>query len=203
MKKPDSYLNLIEEIKKMPSISTKSAEKISLSFLNIEKTNAKKIFDSIIDCIYRINKCKECNAIIEGALLCDICIDSSRDESKICIVSDFNNLLKIEKTNIYDGKYFILEFDLKPNVKIIDDNKQKILQLLIDRINKNQVSEILILLDFTISGELTSYFLRSRLKKEFSNIKLYRPGIGMPINSSIDYIDNESLEWSIKNKKEF
>ena len=203
MKKPEGYLNLIEEVKKMPSISTKSAEKISLSFLNMGKTHAKNILDSMIDYIYRINKCKECNAIIEGAILCDICIDLSRDNSKLCIVGDFNNLLKIEETGIYDGKYFILEFDLKPNIKIIDDEKQKILQLLIDRINVNEVEEILILLDFTITGELTSYFLKNNLKKEFTNIKLYRPGIGMPINSSIDYIDNESLEWSIKNKKEF
>lgn len=202
MKKPLSYLELVKNISDFPMISSKAAEKIALFFLDLEKIKAKEILTSMIDSIYKINKCKNCNIIVEGSLLCDVCLDDSRDKQKICILSNFNNLLKIEETNIYDGRYFVLEFDIKPNSKGLLEEQENILMMLESQIKENDIREILVLLDFTISGELTSYFLSNYLKDKFKNIKIYRPAIGMPVNSSIDYIDQESLEWSIKNKKE-
>ncbi|MGL5630433.1 MAG: toprim domain-containing protein [Mycoplasmoidaceae bacterium] len=203
MNKPENYLFLIEQFRKLPSISAKMAEKISLFLISSDKNEIRNMLDSISSSLSKINKCQLCNAIVENDLLCNICLDKTRDSTKLCIISDFNNLFKIEKINIYDGKYFILEFNIKPNTKKFVSSEEEILEMLYNIIEKNEILEILILLDFNISGELTAYFLKNNLKKKFPNIKIYRPAVGMPINSSIDYIDEETLEESIKNKNEF
>ncbi|UWD33935.1 toprim domain-containing protein [Mesomycoplasma molare] len=181
---------LILNLKKIPGITKKQAEKIAFYILDLNFSELEKITTSLINVNKNLNKCITCNFISKNKQ-CDFCLDPSRDK-QLLILENNNEVLKIENSSIFKGKYFI--YNIKDE-KEIENNIKKIIDF-----SKN-IDEIIISLSPTIEGLAATNLLISKLNKEI-NKKISKISFGIPIGSSIDYMDSLSIKESINNRKE-
>lgn len=197
--KPKDFEYFVEALKSLPSISTKSANKIAYFFLQKDEKFFNDFISRIISLKENVKFCIHCNNLTIDSLMCDICKQQNRDQNKVCIVSSCEDLEKIESSNSFFGLYYILNAEI--NHKDLSTSKNIDLNKLEKMINHFHVNEILIATNMTMNGELTSNFIQKSLKSKNYNIDFYRLALGIPMNASIDYIDWESLKYSIENKK--
>lgn len=196
--KPREFEFLIDALKSLPSISTKNADRIAHFILNCDKKFYNDFIERIINARNKIKFCIYCNNLTSDSFTCEICKNDERHNRKLCIVTSVDDLYKIESSNSFFGTYFVLkkELDYK-NKKSIDELN---LELLEKTINTFNINEILIATNMTTNGELTCSYIKKYLNEKKYNLEFYRLAMGIPFNSSIDYIDWESLKYSIKNK---
>lgn len=190
---------LIDALSSLPSISKKTAEKITYFLINQDDTYVTQLIKRISDLKENTRLCTNCNDITSNSLYCNRCLSKQTNTKELVIVTNFLDVEKLSKTLDTDPLFFILLSEInfkKRDTKLVDE---KFLQLK-EMIENFGIEEILVATDLTINGELTANYLVGLIKREFENIKIYRPATGMPLNSSIDYIDIDSLKYSIKNK---
>lgn len=196
--KPVSFEYLMDALKSLPGVGKKQAERIAYFLINQDQ----KYIDDFIERIQNaknIHFCKQCNNFADGDL-CNVCLNKSRDQSKLCVVSTIEDLNKIEETNSYAGLYFVLnaEIDVKTKTNI----PHKIIQKLMDMINNHHFEEVILATDWTINGEATAIFVK-KIVNELSKADVFRPAVGLPINSALDYADNTTLKFAFKNKTKY
>ncbi len=191
---------LIDDLKKLPNITTKQAEKISYYLLNANSSEINELINDIDNLRKKITFCNECNNI-SLSKLCEICLNTSRNKKQLCIVQSPNDVQKIESTNKYLGVYFVLhdEINVKNKTKLNQTTIKKLLTL----INKNEVSEIILATNWTPNGEATAFFLKGIINQMYPNILISRLAVGLPINSSLSYADNDTLSQAIKNRTKY
>lgn len=196
--RPKEFDLLVDAFKSLPSIGTKNAEKMSYFLLSKDNEYVNEFIKRINDATNKIKYCKQCNNFSINGDICDICSNENRINEKLCIVSYIEDLYKIEKTNSYQGKYFILgkEIDVKKQTHLPKETIQKLMSL----IKNNSTKEVIIATNLTIDGEATSQFIKKVINNIDNSIKVYRIGFGLPINSSLDYADELSLKYALKNK---
>lgn len=196
--KPREFEFLVDALKSLPSISSKSADRIAHFILDSDNDFYNEFIKRIIDARNNIKFCMYCNNLTSNSFTCEICKNNDRHNNQLCIVTSVDDLYKIESSNSFFGTYFVLKKELdyknKKSVSNID------LDLLEKTINYFKIREILIATNMTTNGELTSTYIKNYLIEKKYNIDFYRLAMGIPFNSSIDYIDWESLKYSIKNK---
>lgn len=196
--KPKEFEYLLDALTSLPSISKKSADRIAHFLLNADEKFYSEFLNRIINARTKIKFCLYCNNLVSDSYTCDICSNHERRNKSLCIVTTVDDLYKIEKSNSFFGTYYVLKNELdhknKNSVNSLD------LERLENTINKLNVNEILIATNMTINGELTCNYIKKYLQEKRLNIDFYRLAMGIPFNSSIDYIDWESLKYSIKNK---
>lgn len=191
---------LKDALSSMPTISKKSADKIIDFLLKQDKIFISELVSRLVNLRENITTCPNCNNISTNGLNCLYCNDEKRKNQKLIIVNNYSDIEKIEQSNVFDGLYFVLgvELNLKSNNTSSIDSKYEQLQKMI---NKFGINNILIATNLTINGELTANYLFNKIKKQFKeNVNVYRLATGMPLNSSLDYIDIDSLKYSILNK---
>ncbi|PIU41885.1 MAG: recombination protein RecR [Candidatus Omnitrophica bacterium CG07_land_8_20_14_0_80_42_15] len=191
----ESMRKLIEEFSKMPGIGPKTAERLALYILKVNKETAKALSDSILKIKEATRFCANCNNLSE-AELCDICRDTRRDRSVICIVEDPGDIASIEKTGSFRGVYHVLLGTLSP-LDGIGPEDLKINEL-IDRIKKGGVKEAIIATNPDTEGETTALYL-TKLMKPLS-VKVTKIASGVPMGSSLEYIDQASLTKAIEGR---
>ncbi len=190
---------LIDALSSLPSISKKTAEKITYFLLNQDEVYINQLIRRISDTKAKVNMCKDCNNITTNKDLCSRCCSDTINKNELVVVTNFQDVDKLEAAFNEEKLFFILLSEInykKRDTKLVDEKYLKLKHM----IEKNKVSEILIATDLTINGELTANYLTNLIKRDYPEIKVYRPATGMPLNSSIDYIDIDSLKYSIKNK---
>lgn len=189
--------NLISDLKKLPNITTKQAEKITYYLLNANEMEVRELVEHIENLKDRVRFCSQCNNI-SLTPKCSICSNPSRNQKQLCIVSSPNDVSKIENTNSYTGLYFVLHHEV--NIKTKSNLKPEIVKKLTTLLSDKNPNEIIIATNWTPNGEATAYFLKQVINQMFPNIHLYRLAVGLPINSSLSYADTETLTHAIKNK---
>ena len=190
--------NLVNSLQKLPTIGNRSAKKIALSILQNKDTIIKPLVDSLNDVYTKINRCKECgNYTVDD--LCNICSNEKRDKKIICIVESIADLWAIENTGVYNGLYHILDGTLSA----IEGRGEEVLKIeeLKDRINKNNIEEVIIATNPTLDGQTTAFYIVSSLEE--LDIKITQPALGVPIGSELNYLDDNTLNIAFKNKKDF
>lgn len=193
---PSTVKNLIECFKKLPGIGEKTAERLSLSVLNLDEDVINVFQESLANCKTKICRCKKCNNLSENEL-CGICLDKSRDEKIICVVENIKNIIAIEKTNCYHGVYHVLDGLISPlEGKNPDDIN---LQSLLDRVVNEKIDEVIIALTPSVEGETTALYISKKLEK--NNIKISKIAHGVPIGADMEYIDVLTLEMALENRK--
>lgn len=197
MNYPSSLKNLIDCFKKLPGVGEKTAERFSLSVLGFDEKLIESFSDSIKDVKYKIKRCSICNNLTESDL-CDICRDENRDSSVICVVEEAKNSILFEKMGAYKGKYHILNGLISPldGVGPEDINIDK----LIDRIDSEGVSEVILALKPSIEGETTSLYISKVLSGK--GVKVTKIAHGIPMGADIEYIDMLTLEMALSDRKE-
>lgn len=197
MNYPSSLKNLIDCFKKLPGVGEKTAERFSLSVLGFDEKLIESFSDSIKDVKYKIKRCNICNNLTESDV-CDICRDENRDSSVICVVEEAKNSILFEKMGAYKGKYHILNGLISPldGVGPEDINIDK----LIDRIDSEGVSEVILALKPSIEGETTSLYISKVLSGK--GVKVTKIAHGIPMGADIEYIDMLTLEMALSDRKE-
>lgn len=184
----------VNNLCKLPTIGEKTALRLALYIISADEKYAVELSDSIRQLRADISFCKICNSLTENKdLICNICKDSERDGSTICVVEQPQDVLIIEKNNIYNGRYFVLKGVIDPlNGIEPEDIELKKLFLLIK--NNSNVKEIIIATNPTLKGETTANYIEEELKG--IKIKISRIAYGMPVGASIDYADSVTLKKS-------
>lgn len=195
-----SFEFLVDALKSLPSIGKKQAERIAYFLLLQDKKYVYEFINRITNAIEKNKFCQQCNNFASGDL-CEICSNPSRDQTKLCIVASIDDLEKIEATNEYIGLYFVLneEINVKTKTSINSNTIKKLMSL----VNAKSFKEIIICTNCTINGEATAIFLKKIIEQIQPNTVVYRLAVGLPINSSIDYADNETLKLAIRNKTKY
>ena len=189
---------LIEELSKMPGIGPKSAQRIAFYILGSSKEEAKALSQAILDLKEKITHCSICNNITEENP-CEICSNSQRDHSIICVVEEPQDVLAFEKSRGFKGVYHVLLGALSP-LEGIGPDELKIKELL-GRLKKEKVSEVILATNPNTNGEITAMYLAKLIKS--SGIKVTRIAHGIPVGGSIEYVDEETLAKSLEGRKEF
>lgn len=188
---------LVDEIKRLPGLGTKTAQKLAFHLLGVERDQAERLAKAILDMRERIQLCERCNNIAEGAL-CPICKDPKRDQGLVLVLEQPNNIIVVERTRTYSGVYHILHGALSP-LRNIGPSDLKIRSLL-DRMRSHPIREVILATSPTTEGQATSAYL-SRLLKPI-DVKVSRIGLGIPIGSELEFVDEATMIESIEGRRE-
>ncbi|MCF7858705.1 MAG: recombination mediator RecR [Candidatus Cloacimonetes bacterium] len=186
---------LVNNLKTMPGIGLKTAQRLALHLISIEKTTAMKIADSITDSVNSYKHCAQCNILSETDP-CNFCSDSSRNSQVICVVENTQDAYLIEKLHEFKGRYFVLNELLSPLDGIGPDeiNFPKLYKL----INSEEVVEIILALNPSAEGESTINYLASQF--EDKPIKITRLSTGLPFGGDIEYTSSLTLSNALKRR---
>tara|TARA_B100001540_G_scaffold72556_1_gene65499 strand:- start:343 stop:948 length:606 start_codon:yes stop_codon:yes gene_type:complete len=187
--------NAVEQLSSLPGIGRKSALRLVLHMLKKDKLVIEKFGNAFINLINNIQYCKICYSITESDI-CEICSNEKRDKTIICVVEDIRVMMAIENTMQYKGIYHILGGLISP-IDGINPNDIRIEEL-IDRIEKQNVEEIIFALSTTMEGDTTNYYLFRKLKKH--NIKISSIARGIAIGDELEYTDEITLGAAISSR---
>ena len=194
---PKSIENLIENLRKLPSVGRKSAQRMALHIVNMQDESVEEIIEALKNVKDNIKKCEICGNLTENSI-CNICRDHSRDDSTICVVEDVTNLLTIERSNKFNGKYHVLNGLLNPNLMINPDSIG--VDSLLDRISNEDIDEIIFAISPTLEGETTMLFIKELLKNK--GIKITRIASGIPVGGNLEYFDEITLSKAIEDRRD-
>lgn len=204
---PDILVKTIEYFKKFNGIGEKTAERLSLSVLEMSKQDVENFSKSINELKENIVRCRVCGHITDTDL-CSICSNKSRKDNIICVVEDYKSVFMFEKTGNFEGKYHVLNGVISPIDGITPDELN--ISPLVERISKikehtlkdcyNEQVEVIIALKPSIEGEATTLYLKKIL--EDYNVKITRLSYGIPMGVEIDYLDSITLERALKDRKD-
>lgn len=193
---PESLNNLIEQFQKLPTIGRKSAERLAMSIVDEDIKSVKDFSDSLMEVKNRIHHCKICGNLTEDDV-CSICKDFTRDEEYLCIVEDVRNLIAIEKSGAYRGKYHVLGGLISPSDDIGPDKLS--IDKLLERLDNEDIREIILAISSTIEGETTILFITNLLKGR--DIKISKIAQGIPVGSQLEYFDQLTLERALEDRR--
>lgn len=188
---------LIQEIKRLPGIGQKSAQRIAFHILRSDRDAAERLAHALLDVKDKLGLCSMCNNISD-AEFCTYCRDSSRDPSVICVVEEPHNVLPIETTRQFHGMYHVLHGSISP-LRGIGPEQLRIKNLL-KRLNESTVSEIILATNPTVEGEATASYL-SRLLKPLG-LRVTRIAMGIPAGSDLEFADEVTMLKSLENRRE-
>ncbi|PIS01683.1 MAG: recombination protein RecR [Chlamydiae bacterium CG10_big_fil_rev_8_21_14_0_10_35_9] len=197
MKLPVDIQKIIHHFKKLPGIGSKSAERFAFHLLQW-KSNELSQFSDQLKNLQNIKNCPSCRCLIDSDK-CFFCKNPTRDPSVLCVISTPKDVFAIEQTNSYKGLYYVFAQTLSPiEDKYPDPNEINNLRQLI---LNSKTKEVLLALDATLSGDATSLFLKEQLKD--LEIKISRLAFGVPIGSSLEFIDEGTLTQALIGRQSF
>lgn len=193
---PKKLEKLIESFKLLPGVGEKTAERYAYSMKEKDYENVEELCNSLIDFKKNIKDCLICGCICDEEI-CEICSDKGRDISVICIVEDSRKLFTIERTGTFRGLYHVLSGLISPIEGINPDNIN-LNSLIHKRINKD-VKEVIIALNPSIEGEVTSMYIQKLLENK--KIKVSRLSYGIPLGTDIEYLDPIMISKALEDRK--
>lgn len=187
---------LIEFFQKFPGIGPKSAQRMAFHLLKMPLGEVQRFSQILVEAKENIHYCNICFNM-SASNPCEICSDTRRDRSVICVVAETKDLIAIEKTREYKGLYHVLQGTLSPLDGIgVEDIRIK---ELLTRVANDEVKEIILALSPSVEGEATSMYL-TKLLKPF-NIKISRIAFGLPIGSDLEFADEITLAKAIEGRR--
>jgi len=194
----DSIQKLIEIFRRFPTVGSRTARRFVYYLIKLPKEEVNGLIDAINDLRKKVKLCNLCFNPYEGdEKLCPICRDQSRNKNLLCIVEKEADLLSIESTNKYNGLYFILGGTVSLMRK--DDLKQLRLEHLKSRLKNEKFSEIIIALNPTPEGKITSILLEKEIG--VFGAKITHLARGIPVGGELEYADEETLESALEGRK--
>ncbi|HSX11580.1 MAG TPA: recombination mediator RecR [Chlamydiales bacterium] len=185
---PDDLLSLIAHLKKLPGVGTRTAERFAFELLTWDPSSLNLLAATLTTLHDRIPPCPTCGCLTDQTV-CQFCAPT-RDPTSLCIIASPRDAYAIEETHSYRGLYHVIEHLLSP----LDNRHASSLRL--DRITQRltQVREIIIAIDSTLEGDTTALYLKNALSRP--NLSISRLAFGLPIGSSLEYIDSSTLARS-------
>ena len=194
---PDSITALIAALSKLPGVGPRSAERIALHLVQTEAATVKHLANVIVHARERIQFCTTCGALTEKQP-CAICADTRRDASLVCVVERAVDILSIEKSGTFRGKFHVLGGRISP----LDGVEPEDLRIseLENRLVAEPIHEIVIALSTDVEGDATSFYLAKRLAR--SGLKISRIAYGLPAGSGLEFADELTLSRALEGRRE-
>ncbi len=193
---PKSFERLVNTLTILPGVGEKTAERFVYSIYEKDIEEIENLANALTDFKKNIKVCEICGCLSDTEI-CNICDNKKRDNSTICVVEDSKNVFFIEKTGKYDGLYHVLNGLISP-IDGKDPDDLNIMSLIDKRINSN-IKEIIIALNPSIEGEVTSLYIQKLLEKY--NIKVSRLSYGIPMGTDIEYLDPVMITKAWEDRK--
>jgi len=188
---------LIESFRKIKGVGRKSATRMAFEVLNFTDEKAQSFADAIMNAKRNIKKCRNCFNFSQDEL-CPICSDPSRDRSTVCVVEDARTVMALENVREYRGTYHVLEGSISP-LEGIGPAQLRIKELL-ERINNEDIKEVIVATNSTSEGETTAMYLAKLIGP--LGVKVSRLAYGIPFGGELDHADEVTLSRAIEGRRE-
>ena len=193
---PAPLEKLVEQFARLPGVGYKSAQRLAFYVLSLPEQEARAFADAIMDAKRNVTLCPVCQNLTAGGL-CPICADQKRDDATICVVADPRDVIAIERSREYRGRYHVLHGVLSP-MDGIGPEELKIRELLA-RVDAGAVDEVLIATSSTVPGEATASYLAEQLQRR--PVRTSRLACGIPMGMDIKYADEHTLARAIESRQ--
>ena len=194
---PDSITALIAALSKLPGVGPRSAERMALHLVQSDSAAVRQLAAAILQARERNQFCATCGALTEKSP-CPICADSRRDASLVCVVERAVDILSIEKSNAFRGKFHVLGGRISP-LDGVEPEDLRIVELE-KRLEHEPIREIVIALATDVEGDATSAYLAKRLAR--SGLKISRIAYGLPAGSGLEFADELTLSRALEGRRE-
>lgn len=188
---------LVESLRKLPGIGRKTALRLAFYLLKESKDEVFELAQAIREAKEGVKFCSICGNITEEDI-CEVCNDSSRDRTTLCVVEEPMDLYSLEKADFYKGIYHVLGGALSPLDGIGPEHLR--IDTLIERVKKGEIQEVIVATNPDTEGEATALYISKILKP--CNVRITRIATGIPMGSNIDYADGITLSKSFKSRGE-
>lgn len=188
---------LIKQISKLPSLGTRSARRIVLHLLKNREVMLPSLIASMQRVSDNIKTCKICGNF-DTQDICQICANEKRDSKIVCVVQDVTDLWAMERSAVFKGKYHVLGGVLSAVEGVLPEDLN--VETLIGRIQKEDVSEVILALPATVDGQITSQYIISRLKP--FGVKISTLALGLPVGAELDYMDDGTIEMALESRRQ-
>jgi len=188
--------DLVDELGKLPGIGPKSAQRIAFHLLQLPRDDALKLAGAITEAKDKVRWCERCFNVASAAL-CDICRDERRDGSVICVVEEPRDVVAVEKTHEYKGRYHVLGGALNPLEGIGADQLR--MKELFARIGGEEVTEVILCTNPNVEGEATAMYLAKVLHD--LPLKVTRIASGVPVGGDLEYADELTLGRALEGRR--
>jgi recombination protein RecR len=194
---PDSIASLIAALGKLPGVGPRSAERMALHLVQADSLAVRQLADTILLARERIRFCATCGALTESSP-CPTCADARRDASLVCVVERAVDILSIEKSGTFRGKFHVLGGKISP-LDGVEPEDLRIAELE-KRLAHETIKELIIALSTDVEGDATSYYLAKRLAR--AGLKISRIAYGLPAGSGLEYADELTLSRALEGRRE-
>jgi len=185
----------VEQFAKLPGLGRKTALRLTLYLLQMDKEEVNRFGQAFIDLRNNINYCSDCHNISDLEV-CDICANPVRDEGLLCVVEDIRDVMAIENTHQFKGKYHVLGGIISPMDGIGPSDLN--IESLVQKVQNGAVKEVIMALSTTMEGDTTNFYIFKKLKD--TNVKLSVIARGISIGDELEYADEVTLGRSILNR---
>jgi recombination protein RecR len=189
---------LITELARLPGIGQRTAQRLAFHILRLPPEEALPLAEAIRDAKESVRNCERCfNLTVEP--LCAICRDERRDAGLICVVEEPGDVIPIERTNEFHGRYHVLGGALSP-IDGIDPDDLRIEELLA-RVEKNEVREVVVATNATTTGEATALYIADALRDRAPAVAVTRLASGLPVGADLEYADEITLGKALSGRR--
>ncbi len=188
---------LISELEKLPGIGPKSAQRMAYHILRMPLSEARNLAAAISDARETIRFCSECFNFSEQEV-CETCRDPRRSSATICVVAEPRDMIAIEKTNEFHGRYHVLHGVIAPQDGVMPDQLR--IKELLARLSRCETTEVIVATNPTVEGEATALYLARLLKP--TGIKVTRLAHGLPLGADLDYADQATIISALQYRRE-
>jgi recombination protein RecR len=188
---------LIDELKKLPGIGSKSAQRLAFHILRSSDADAEALAAAVHDVKANLRLCSVCNNITDIEP-CSYCRNPNRNQRLVCVVEEPTNIAAIEKTRHFNGVYHVLHGSISP-LHGVGPEQLRISNLL-SRVESGQVDEVILATNPTVEGEATAVYLSGELKRP--GLKVTRIAMGIPVGSDIEYTDEVTMLKAMEGRRE-
>ncbi len=192
-----SFARLVAELAKFPGIGKKTATRLAFYLLRCPDEAAAALAEAVLDLKAKIKFCSVCHHVTEVDPCC-LCSDPGRDDRIICVIEEPQDLMSIERSRSYRGRYHVLHGALSPLDGVGPDELH--IDDLLQRLRTGQVEEVLIATNFTVEGDATALYL-GRLIQPLG-IRVTRPAHGIPMGSDLEYVDEATVSRAVQGRQD-
>ncbi|HEV2695127.1 MAG TPA: recombination mediator RecR [Verrucomicrobiae bacterium] len=194
---PESITTLTAALSRLPGIGPRSAERVALHIVQTEPAIIQQLAEAIVTAREKIQFCTTCGALTEQSP-CPTCADTRRDASLVCVVERAVDILSVEKSGTYRGKFHVLGGKISPLDGVEPDDLR--IAGLEERLSSEPIKEIIIALGTDVEGDATSNYLARRLARP--GLKISRIGFGLPAGSGLEFADELTLNRALEGRRE-
>jgi len=192
-----SVTRLIDELKRLPGIGQKTAQRLAFFLLRVDRGQALALADAIREAKEKVRECSICNNITDTDP-CHFCTGATRNHGLICVVEEATNIQAVEKTRQFNGLYHVLGGALSPLHGIGPDQLK--IKSLIERLKSGAVEEIIVATSPTAEGEATAVYLSKLIKP--LGVRVSRIAMGIPVGSDLEYADEVTMSKAMEGRRE-